>query len=120
MYNDFYMAHSNTSFSPEKRAESCINDFSAELTADLAELGDKAGNYKEKYMEHLRKWVSRKSCCLSSMITGPANFPVERNRKAMNAERNAWDEFQAWRERYIKKVNRIPTKTPEEEIDDAC
>jgi hypothetical protein len=119
MYNEFYMAHSNTSFSPEKRAESCINDFSAELTADLAELGEKAGNYKAKYLEHLRKWVSRKSRCLSSMITGPANFPTERNRKAMNAERNAWEEFQAWRERYIKRANRVPTKSPEEEIDDA-
>ena len=119
MYNDFYRAHSNTSFSPAKRAERCVNDFSAELKADLEELGEKAGNYKEKYIEHLRKWVSRKSRCLSSMITGPANFPAERNRKAMNAEQNAWEEFQVWRERYFKKVNRISVKTPEEEIDNA-
>ena len=54
MYNDFYIAYSNTSFSPDKRAESCVNDFSTELKADLESLGDKAGNYKEKYLEHLR------------------------------------------------------------------
>jgi len=93
MYNDFYIAYINTSFSPEKRAESCVNDFSAELKADLAELGDKAGNYKEKYIEHLRKWVSRKSRCLSSMITGPANFPTVRNRKAFEQEQRAWKSF---------------------------
>ena len=119
MYNDFYRAYSNNSFSPDKRAESCVNDFTAELKADLAELGDKAGNYKEKYIEHLRKWVSRKSRCLSSMITGPANFPAERNRKAFEQEQRAWEEFQAWREKYFKLANRIKTKTPEEEIDDA-
>ena len=119
MYNDFYIAHLNTSFSPEKRAESCVNDFTAELKADLAELGDKAGDYKEKYIAHLRKWVSRKSRCLSVMITGPANFPTERNRKAFEQEQRAWEEFQSWRDKYFKRANRIQTKTPEEEIDDA-
>jgi hypothetical protein len=56
---------------------------------------------------------------MSPMITGPANFPAERNRKAFERERRAWEEFQAWRERYFKRANRVPTKTPEEEIDEA-
>jgi hypothetical protein len=119
MRGDFERAHSATSFSPERRADQCVRDFSAELEADLVELGDKTGNYKEKYLAHLRKWTAAKSRTMSPMITGPANFPAERNRKAFERERRAWEEFQAWRERYIKRANRVPTKTPEEEIDEA-
>ena len=119
MREDFYRAYYNTSFTPDVRADQCVRDFSAELEADLVELGDKAGNYAEKYVSHLRTWAGRKSRCLSVMITGPANFPTTRNRKAMDSEQRAWDEFRAWRERYIKAVNRVKTKSPEEEIDDA-
>ena len=119
MREDFYRAYYNTSFTPDVRADQCVRDFSAELEADLVELGDKTGNYAEKYIAHLRTWAGRKSRCLSVMITGPANFPTTRNRKAMDSEQRAWDEFRAWRERYIKAVNRVKTKSPEEEIDDA-
>lgn len=119
MREDFYRAYYNTSFTPDVRADQCVRDFSAELETDLVELGDKAGNYAEKYVAHLRTWAGRKSRCLSVMITGPANFPTTRNRKAMDSEQRAWDEFRAWRERYIKAVNRVKTKSPEEEIDDA-
>lgn len=119
MREDFYRAYYNTSFAPDVRADQCVRDFSAELEADLVELGDKTGNYAEKYVAHLRTWAGRKSRCLSVMITGPANFPTTRNRKSMDSEQRAWDEFRAWRERYIKAVNRVKTKSPEEEIDDA-
>lgn len=115
----FYRAYCGTSFSPEVRASQCIKDFSAELSADLSELGDRTGDYKEKYLSHLTTWLSRKSRCMSTMIAGPANFPVERNRKAFNSEQRAWEEFREWRDRYIKRVNRVPVKSPEEEIDDA-
>lgn len=119
MRGDFERAHSAISFSPERRAASCVQDFSQELEADLRALGGSTGNYKDKYLAHLRKWTAAKSRTMSSMITGPANFPAERNRKAFERERRAWQEFQAWRERYFKRANRVPTKTPEEEIDDA-
>ncbi len=115
----FRQAHAGMSFSPDARAESRVREFSAELAADISELGDKAGNYAQKYAEHLRNWTARMSRCMSPMITGPANFPAEANRRRMESAQRAWDEFQAWRERYIKRANRVPTKTPEEEIDDA-
>lgn len=115
----FLDAHRGISFSPEVRADQCVKDFSDELEADLAELGENAGEYESKYIDHLRAWAGRKSRCLSPMITGPANFPVVRNRKAFDSEQNAWKEFREWRERYFKAVNRVRTKSPEEEIDDA-
>jgi hypothetical protein len=112
-------AHRGTSFSPDKRADMWIRDIEDELREDLAELGERAGDYRAKYLQHVRTWIARKGRCLSPMIAGPANFPAERNRKAFNSERKAWDEFREWRARWIKRANREPTKSPEEEIDDA-
>lgn len=114
-----YAAHSNTSFYPEKRADYLIKEYSEELTEDLNELGENSGNYKEKYINHLTTWLSAKGRCLSAMITGSARFPVARNGKAMNSERNHYDKFRHWRERYFKAVNRVRTPSPEEELDSA-
>lgn len=119
MRDAFFNAHRATSFSPEKRADSCVEGFSTELSSDLHELGSNTGKYKEKYLAHLRKWTAAKARTMSPMITGSANFPAERNRKAFERERRAWEEFQEWRERYFKRASRVPTKTPEEEIDEA-
>lgn len=119
MRDGFYRAHLAVSFSPDRRADTCVETFSEELSSDLLELGENSGNYKDKYLAHLRKWTAAKERTMSTMITGPANFPAERNRKAFERERRAWEEFQAWRERYFKRANRIKTKSPEEEIDDA-
>lgn len=116
-WQNAYAAHSNTSFYPEKRADSIIKDYSEELTEDLETLGENQGNYKEKYINHFTSWLSSKSRCLSAMITGPARFPVARNEKAMNSERNHYEKFRNWREKYFKAVNRERTKSPEEDLD---
>jgi frataxin-like iron-binding protein CyaY len=115
----FRDAHNGTSFSPEVRAKQCVKDFSEELASDLEQLGEKAGGYSAKYVQHLRSWITKKSRCLSPMIAGPANFPAARNRKAFNSEQKSWEEFREWRERYFKAVTREKIKSPEEEIDDA-
>lgn len=115
----FRHAHDGISFSPEKRAGQCVEEFSAELAADLEELGDRAGNYVEKYVSWLRVWAGRKSRCMSTMITGPSNFPTAQNEKRFNAEERAWNEFRAWRKRYIRRATAERTKSPEEEIDSA-
>lgn len=115
-WNLCYEAHSNVSFSPEKRATMYVKEYSMILEEDLKELGDTPGNYKEKFIRYFTNWMSAKSRCLSSMITGPANFPVRRAEKANNSEHNRYTEFMTWRTNYFKAVNRIPTKSPEEEL----
>lgn len=112
----FFNAYANASFDPEKRTEADILAFSQELEADLQELGS-ANNYEAKYIKHLSLWLARKARVLSWMITGPANFPVARNQKACASTDKAWQEFRAWRKRYIKRANAVRTKSPEEEID---
>lgn len=111
-----YQAHSNTSFSPEKRATMYVKEYSAILEEDLKELGENTGNYKEKFINHFTNWMHAKSRCLSSMITGPANFPVRRAQKANASEHNRYTDFMTWRDKYFKAVNRVPTKSPEEEL----
>lgn len=115
----FVRAYGGISFSPELRAETCVTEFSAELSADLQELGDRAGEYKQKYIARLRVWAERKSRTMSILIAGPSKFPTGSNHKKLLAMDRAWKDFRAWRERYIKRAGSERTKTPEEEIDDA-
>lgn len=119
LYELCYRAFYATSFSPEKRAVSYIKDYSELLREDLKELGDNQGNYKEKFIAKFSEWMNAKSNCMSSMITGPANFPVRKAQRANEREHNKNLEFQNWRERYFQAVNRIPTKSPEDEIEAA-
>lgn len=109
-----YRAYSNISFSPEKRAESIINDYSAELDEDLIEIEKVAPHYaekyKEKYTQLISHWLRSKSNCMSSMITGPANFNVQRAEKANRSEENRYKEFRQWRDKifasFQKQANR--------------
>ena len=81
-------AHNWTSFSPEKRGQQLVNEFGAELLEDLAELQaagvseELISNYKSRYENIFSSWISAKSRCASSMITGPANFNVRKHKKA--------------------------------------
>lgn len=77
-------AHSGTSFTPERRAESYCRMFD-DTIAELKALGIeqyKIDKYEALFVAHLQA----KSRCISSMITGPANFPTRRAEKANSAE----------------------------------
>lgn len=109
-----YRAYSNISFSPEKRAESIINDYSAELDEDLIEIEKVAPHYvekyKEKYTQLISHWLRSKSNCISSMITGPANFPVRRAEKANRNEENRYKDFRDWRDKIFLSFKRQAKK----------
>lgn len=104
-----YRTYTGTSFSPEKRAESVINDYSQELDEDLSTITGR-NNYKEKYIGYLTAWLLAKSNCLSTMIAGPSNFPVRRAEKANKREQNKYVEFREWRENYFKSVEKTQRK----------
>jgi hypothetical protein len=92
-------AYNAVSFDPDRQGdrerESYVKTISYMI--DLAEIKltdetqiDKAVEFLNSFREKLlTKWIdylSAKSRCMSSMITGPANFPVERNRKRLGTE----------------------------------
>lgn len=111
LYDTCYRAYCGTSFSPEKRAVNTIAEFERALAEDLTKVPD---NYKEKYTAKFIalfvKWMGAKSRCISSMITGPARFPVARAQKFNNWEDNHYKEFAAWRTRILAALARSEKK----------
>jgi len=93
-----------SSFSPEKRAESECKFFD-EINAEFEAAGvDEAGKIKFERLFLLS--LSAKSRCASSMITGPARFNVEKNRRANERERKVSDELLAYIERVRKAIDK--------------
>src|SRR3989304_4048067 len=122
LYQAGYNAHRNTSLSPEKRAESIVKDYTEELEEDLKALPeDEHERYGANYKSYLFAWLGAQSRCASTMITGPANFPVRQQEKAHNSERNKYNDFREWRERVFKAIEkRIEReKTPEQKSNEA-
>lgn len=118
-------AHRWTSFSPERRGETMVSEYSAQLAKDLEEL--KAQNtdsetlaaYEQRYKSLFSAWLNAKSNCISSMITGPARFPIHKAEKANRSEQKHYDIFQQWREKAKKAIVKKtqPEKTYNSEID---
>ncbi len=105
-----YHAFTNVSFSPEVRAISYITDYSKEITDDLAHfdaialtpeaqalLPAEKARYATNFEKYFSSWLAAKSRCASTMITGPANFPVAQQEKRHNSERKRAEEFTEWK-----------------------
>jgi len=93
-------AHYHTSFTPDKRAAAFVEGHAKDIE-NLRAL-DIPEEYIKRFEALTVRWLQVKSRCISSMITGPANFPVARAEKANRAEHNA---SQACTEYYNKIVN---------------
>lgn len=106
-----------TSFSPEKRGEADFNYYTQMLRDDLESLGENKGNYESKFIAKVMLIFHRQMRCASPMITGPANFNNRRNGKAWDSRDRALSDFDFWRTKYFKLVNRERTLSPEAEID---
>lgn len=109
-YDTAARAYYNTSHSPEKRAEGEIKYFDATYN-ELKELGCSVEGL-EKFERLFLLSLQAKSRCISSMITGPANFPVARAEKANARERKISDELLNYVERVKKAIDKQnnPTK----------
>lgn len=102
-------AFSGTSFDPEKRADAVIRDYNIMLNEDQEYLdsigaGSEFDRYHDKFKSLYLAWLYARSNCISTMITGPANFPVRRAEKANNSERNKWQDFILFREKAKKAI----------------
>jgi len=116
-YNLAYAAYYSTSFSPDKRAEqeqaayvehmqNIVKEFAPLATTDeqKAALGTELERYKAKYLQMYSAILSAQSRTMSSMITGPSNFPVRRNQKALNIEHGRRVEFLEWETKARKRI----------------
>lgn len=87
-------AFSGTSFVPEKRGQQIVASYNSDLEAIRTTLVAHAEKgrtlnlvdaeferLREGFRQRYRAWLSSRGNCLSTMIAGPANFPVARNEK---------------------------------------
>lgn len=115
-----YRAHQGTSFSPDKRADYYVREYSALLESDLSLLPeDQREYYESKFKSLFSAWMHRKSNCISWMITGPSKFPTRRADKANRGEENAYKIFDQWRERFLSRRDRKPKLTLDGELEKA-
>ena len=112
-------AHEGISFVPEKRAKQRQDDYREQMTADfealakLADTDEKRATLAEEFARYQAGYRARyvaklvaASRVMSPMITGPARFPVERNRKRIETEMRRWEELKEFRERALKAIRR--------------
>lgn len=121
MYEQARRAYYSISFDPEKRAQQTVEGYSEQLEEDLKSIPeDQRERYTQNFRKYLGAWLSAMSRCLSSMITGPSNFPTRRNEKANNVEHRRYEEFTEWRERALKAIekNRLANRTEGEVVND--
>lgn len=112
-WNLAYRAHCGTSHWPEKRADSHCSEYDSELAADLEKVKAADGDpeqYAERYERLWCAWMGAKSNCISSMITGPSNFPTRRAEKANNREHAAMTALMDFRENYFKRMAKAARK----------
>lgn len=69
----------------------------AETAKQNAILDEEIERFKTKYAKMLYAVLDAQARTVSSMITGPANFPVRRNQKRMETEAKRQAEFLDWR-----------------------
>lgn len=108
-------AHAGTSHSPERRGESEVADYVASIQSfngKLAAVADteermveavaQSERYREGYIKRQSDVWSSRSRMMSTMITGPANFPVRRQEKVWASFEKKTKEFWDWQERALK------------------
>ncbi len=114
-----YRAHSGTSFVPEKRAESTQADYAETLASDFADLEKLAdtpekkqllteefARYRLGYRRRTLDYLGSRSGLMSTMIAGPANFPVRRMEKKNNAIQKRLNELIEYRERALDAIRK--------------
>lgn len=95
------------SHSPKQRAESALIEGAQTIgdgIAVLTENGATADQVEEWTAKAIRLWLAYQAAgarTANPMITGPANFPVARNQKAMAAERKRGDEYYLFAQRPV-------------------
>ena len=120
LYEIGVRAFEMTSFTPDVRSLQYIREYESTLNADLRNIPEELHQeYYEKFRARVIDLFGKHSRCMSSMITGPARFPITKSKNASDAYDNAVKDFNKWRESYINRAVRQveASKSPEERLD---
>lgn len=135
MYKTARSAWSWSSMRSEDRGEHFMNEHEgylegiSEKFSDLAQkhgtlelLEDELSRFIDKYRDFAKDYLHRQSNIASSMVTGPARFPVAQMEKRNNAQRNLELKWNEWEKKAIKRIEKtlknepVPTGNPTEEL----
>lgn len=126
-------AYRGWSFDPEKRADRDAAEYIEHMNNVYAAFLEKVTTeesrdyleqamieYKAGYIAKMNAWAHAASRCISTMIAGPANFPVARAEKANRSEEKRSEEWMEWaktaRQRIERKLKDMrPAETKEAE-----
>ncbi|MCP4789176.1 MAG: hypothetical protein GY881_02955 [Gammaproteobacteria bacterium] len=99
-----------SSMSPERRAKSYVAEFTQELDEYRAKVEkidpSSVSDFTKRYTDKAVAWLGALSRTASSMVTGPANFPVARNRKRLDTEHKRGQELFSFPDYYITKLKK--------------
>jgi hypothetical protein len=123
----------NTSYSPEQRGESRRQEYADSVNGLYAELWPLANTdgqknllaaemerYRQGYLSRMNAWLASHANVASSMITGPARFPVARMQKRSRWADNKANELFEWDKKASAAIKRkLLDARPEEEKDAA-
>ena len=98
-YETASRAYAWSSFHPERRAESECAYFD-EICAEFKDSPEVLAKFERLFLLSL----AAKSRCASSMITGPARFPEEKQRRASEREHKITSEMLAYIDRVRKAI----------------
>jgi len=117
-------AHAGTSFVPEDRAASERAGYASTLASDYASLAEHAttdekratleeefARYRQGYRKRYLAYLGSRARCMSTMITGGSNFPVERMRKRNDHASRKTDELIEFRKAALAAI--LKTLHPE-------
>lgn len=113
-------AFSGTSFDPDRRGASRIEEYVAQLRQAWGQALKAAGDdqqavaraaevmsdVREGFKQRVLAYLAAHGRVMSSMIAGPARFPVERNRKRSETADRRASEAQEYLQRGIKRMER--------------
>ena len=112
-------AHDGSSFSPEKRAEQEINGYADTMANDYENLlkiakteeqkmilDSSFSGYRNRYKDKVIARLGADSRTMSTMITGPANFPTRSNNKKLDTAHKRLTEQVEFREAALKRIKK--------------
>jgi hypothetical protein len=125
MYKTAYSAWNGVSFSPEDRAHRFMDDHNKallEYDQEFLEIAkkhdtvhlflDEMEPFIKKYRQFAHNYLHAQSRSISSMVTGPANFPTRRQEKVNNSIDNKLEEWNQWEDKAINRITAKLSGTP--------
>jgi len=119
-------AHNGTSFVPEKRADSALASYAADLATTYTNLAERCASdeqraallemwprYRETYKQLATRYLQSRSGLMSTMITGASGFPAARMNKQNDRVTNRLNEWINITAKILRRMERRiwPSKT---------